>query len=318
MPTRRNGPVSSNVRRHTISAHRLVTLPSVPRAILDNMNNNQEAPIGDFAQRHAEGKATISKLWPRLQLSTRSWLMTPDGNGQKHFDSRGRNLGAEDQFGDIACVEYALGTMLFAVKAPLPSKGTDVIPALLDGNEIIEQVAELVYWPAGRDPEFAAMGLHALLKQRTSLALQLVYLTGGSIEEPKFLIARVGARIVTTLLFVLTLPLALGYGLSLAFKDEGFGASLCAYWGLYAVWYLIDANKTEVKKEVESYRRWQELCTIDFHIGTGHGLEVKLTEMLRAGIKIPSVLFDLCAMVRSRAGPFNHPAIPENLNGDAK
>jgi hypothetical protein len=67
-----------------------------------------------------------------------------------------------------------------------------------------------------------------------------------------------------------------------------------------------------VKKELTAYRRWQELCTLDFHIGTGYGLEVKLKEMLRADIKIPSVLFDLCAMAHGRADSADPPAGQSN------
>ena len=106
------------------------------------MNDNHEAPADDFTQRPAEGRATISKLWPRLQMSTQSWLMAPDDNGQSHFDSHGCNLNAEDQFGDVARVEYALGTIRIAVKTALPSKGTDVIPAILNGDEVISQTSE--------------------------------------------------------------------------------------------------------------------------------------------------------------------------------
>ena len=278
------------------------------------MNHTHEVPADDFTQRLAEGRVTISKLWPHLQLGTQSWLMAPDNNGQPHFDSHGRNLDAEDQFGDVARVEYALGTIRIAVKTTLPSKGTDVIPAILNSNEVISQISELVHWPAGRDPEFTAMALHALLKQRTSLALQMVYLTGGTIDEPKFLVARLASRIVFALIFGLTVPFALGYGLTLAFKGDGFGASLCAFWGLFGLSFLIDAKKMETKKELTAYRRWLELCTLDFHIGTGHGLEIKLTEMLRADIKIPTVFFDLCAMTRARVNSVSPREVQGNLH----
>lgn len=264
------------------------------------MNDTHEVPADDFTQRLAEGRATISKLWPRLHSGTQTWLMTPDDNGQAHFNSSGRYIDTEDQFGAVARVEHALGTIRLAVKATLPFKGTDVIPALLNGDEVLNQAAEMMHWPAGREPEFAAMALHALLKQRTCLALQMVYLTGGTIDEPKFHIIRLVGRIVVGLLFILTMPLTLGYGLTFAFKGDAVSASLCAYWGLFGLGYLIDAKKAAINKELTAYRRWLDLCSTNFHIGTGHGLEVKLTEMLRANIEIPSVLFDLCAITRGR------------------
>ncbi|HEX7633854.1 MAG TPA: hypothetical protein VF427_01080 [Noviherbaspirillum sp.] len=49
----------------------------------------------------------------------------------------------------------------------------------------------------------------------------------------------------------------------------------------------------------EAHAKWHELTWRDFHIGTGHGLHAKLTDMLAKGIYVPSVLFDLCAALET-------------------
>jgi hypothetical protein len=279
------------------------------------MNDSYEVPADDFEERIAEGRSMISKLWPVLQLSTRSRLMMLDDDGQAHFDSHGRKLGVEDSFGEIANVAYALGTMRLAVTAMLPSKGDDLIPSIFRGDDVKTQAAEMMYSPAGRDPEFAAMALHALLKQQTCLALEKVYWAGGTIDGPKlpkFFFARLWVRVVFTLIFAVSMPFALGYGLTFAFNGDAFLASVFACWGLFGFGYIRDAKKIGEPKELDeliAYRRWQELCAHDFHIGTAYGLEIKLKEMLRANIKMPSILFDLCAMTRGRAHSWPRPLV---------
>jgi hypothetical protein len=47
-------------------------------------------------------------------------------------------------------------------------------------------------------------------------------------------------------------------------------------------------------------QRWWHTLRIDRHVGTGHGLREKLTEMLRRDVQVPSVLFDLYEIVADR------------------
>ncbi len=52
-----------------------------------------------------------------------------------------------------------------------------------------------------------------------------------------------------------------------------------------------------INPEVAAFRKWRLLLDQDYPIGTGHGLATKLADMTTEGIVVPSVLFDVCAML---------------------
>lgn len=78
-------------------------------------------------------------------------------------------------------------------------------------------------------------------------------------------------------------------------------ASLYVLLALIAVGYFNWLKEKAQKPEKVAYRKWSSLLYLDAHIGTGHGLQVKLEEMVRQGLNVPSVLFDLCAVLHRDA-----------------
>ncbi len=102
------------------------------------------------------------------------------------------------------------------------------------------------------------------------------------------------------LVFGLGLFPAIGYGLAFAFQGDGGSAAFCAFFSFIAVSFFLNAKKETLKPELVAYRQWSSMAYSNFHIGTGYGLLVKLTEMARQGVNVPSVLFDLCATLHRR------------------
>lgn len=128
----------------------------------------------EWNRRALLGRTVVRGSWLRLRPETRNSLATPDDWGQKHYDERGLSQKTDENFGDIAKIEYALGTLYEASKAKVPRTGKDEIPQVLAGDDVLIQAAELLFAPAGRDPEFAALAVHALIKQQISSALSLL------------------------------------------------------------------------------------------------------------------------------------------------
>ena len=115
------------------------------------------------------------------------------------------------------------------------------------------------------------------------------------------------AMSVWAIVLWLSIPVAVGYGLSAAFKGDALLAVFCAYWSIWGGSLLFSfrsfshrLNNEEESKEERGVRRWEELTLHGFYVGFGHGLEAKLKDMLREGVDMPPVLFDLCAQLQSR------------------
>lgn len=264
---------------------------------MEDLIENTVKEFGDaFDGRALAGQAYISKNWRHLLPTTRSYFAS---NG---YDEFGRFVDTDDAgLSDARHLEYTLGLLHEAVTSKVPSKKGDPIPACFAGDDVLNHAPNLLAVDGSGDPAFVGLAIHALLKQQTARALEFLFFSGGTNEvTTKSAIWEIGKAIGKAVLLI-GLPVSIGGGLAYASEGNGVAASLCAYFAFAAVSTYRTRNAVVAAKELDAYRKWSSLLYRDFHIGTGHGLRLKLEEMVRQDIHVPSVLIDLCSHLHRRS-----------------
>jgi hypothetical protein len=80
---------------------------------------------------------------------------------------------------------------------------------------------------------------------------------------------------------------------------DAMTSSVLALVAIYSYATLKYQKKPDEESKWElALTTWSSLIYRDFHIGTGHGVELQLQQFLRQGVHVPSVLFDLCAVLQ--------------------
>jgi hypothetical protein len=240
----------------------------------------------------ALGREQIRSRWQYLHPKTRDYLAAHG------YDRHGRHVESADLPEDIGQLEYSLGVFQEARSAEPPGKKGDPIPPCLTNDNVLHEAANLLFDRRACDPEFVRAAIHACIKQQFSSAVSFLYFSGGSIEGKRVTLPRTIGRIAAFVIFSLGLPFAVGNGLASAFQGDGAAASLFALFAMFAYGVLKAWYKKPETPEYLAYQAWFSLMYRGFHIGTGHGIEKQLADMLRRGVGVPSVLFDLCAALQ--------------------
>lgn len=262
------------------------------------MGVSTEQVMNELADHYVQcatlGQKVIRERWSCLRPETRN-TFTALG-----YDDRGRRPEADGLTTEIESVEYAVGVLKEAANAKVPIKKEDEIPACLNGDEVLHETANLFYRPQWRDPELASLAAVAIVNQQTAGAFSFLYFMHPNDEGLKTTALSGVGRLVGGLAFGLGLPASIGFGLTYAASGNGIAASLCAAFAFMAVQFFRDLKDKPPTPAQLAYRGWCNLLCRNFHIGMGHGLHVKLEAMVREGTIVPSVLFDLCAILKAQ------------------
>jgi hypothetical protein len=248
-----------------------------------------EVTEGEWDARIHAGTARIQKRWEHLSPRTKEVLM------QDGFDSRGRRSAPIETGDESDTLAYALGLFEEAVKASIPMQKGDFVPSYFPGDEILHEAANLVFHRKYCDPEFTELALHACMKHQAASSTVSLYLNGGKSAGAKSSIAKAIAGIF----FAILLAVSIGNGITLALEHDAASSSVLAFLAMfsYSMVKRFDQPTTISKWEV-AYSNWMNILLRDFHIGTAHGVEQQLQQFLRQNVHVPSVLFDLCAVLQ--------------------
>jgi hypothetical protein len=259
------------------------------------MNNltSESADLPDtWDKRTQAGTKRLRARWASLQPSTKKILMK-DG-----FDNAGSLSSPLESWHDSSSLAYSLGLFEEAAKGSIPSKKEDVFASYYLSDEVLQEAANLVLTREHCDPEFTRLALHACMKHQAVNAAYRFLSNGGK---------RAGVRsgwgvigyLVAWIFFSVLLAACIGNGLSLAFDHDAAGSSVLAFVAMFSYGTMKNLNKPhEASKEEVANDVWSSVFYNDFHIGTGHGVERQLQDLLRQGRHVPSVLFDLCAALQ--------------------
>lgn len=244
-----------------------------------------------YDTRVAAGIKRIKKHWESLQPQTRK-LLVEDG-----FDDRGSCPLPLESWNMSRDLAYSLGLFEEAVKARIPAKNGDPIPTCYGGDDILHEAANLVLRREYCDPAFTSLALHACIKQQASSAVVSFHYHDGGSKRPG--VKAILGMSVTSVVFSIMLAGSIGNGLTLAIQHDGVSASVMAFVGMFSYGVLNNLGKPEAEtKWATASSNWSVLTYLDFHIGTGHGVEHQLRQLMRQGVHVPSVLFDLCAALQ--------------------
>jgi hypothetical protein len=185
----------------------------------------------------------------------------------------------------------SIGALVLASEAVPPRNRRDGLPdALADPESTLKICEQMALDSRFRTSDFAALMLRAMMRTALGVINQDMIERGehpwpsGPFRGLNWIIA-----------FMWTLPFAVGYGLSFAFKGQGLLASLCfAYASIGGLIYL-ETEKPRSARRVAS-AAWTDLI-LSGYLGTGSGLKSRLTEMTSAGIAVPAVMVDLCDLL---------------------
>ena len=254
-----------------------------------------EADLWD--QAVALGRIVIARHWQKLAPATVTILRQPDETGSIHFDAHGRFQSSESITGDSVSLARTLGIIQTSIRENISGNGVFWPAGYPSEQSALFQVNELLQLPAGRDPEFAAMAIEAAIRQETTNALYRLNLVGGDADGAKAGLLQFIPKILGMIVFGIGLPISIGIGLTFAFHGDAVTASLCALFAFIAVNFIFYQKETPQKPEYLAYKGWLELSNDGFPVATGHGIEKKLGILLASGVKVPSVFFDLCAIL---------------------
>jgi hypothetical protein len=248
-------------------------------------------------QRH-EGQRRIQRCWQYLAPATRAVL-----TGSGFYSERGQVLDGAERMArepedDIERLEYALGALAKCAAAKLPYPGDKEAPWPKDAlhGDIPGRCEELLLCPAWRDPQFLRLGLRAVATHETAKALQLA-------TPAKAKSIALGCFVgVVSFVLVLLLPAALGGALVSAAQGE-LGATVialyCAAVCLWPVWW--SKQKEAGRDTTDADRRYLAWAHFQAHSGEtiiGAGAQHRLSELVRKGVQVPDLVYDLCAALQ--------------------
>ena len=265
------------------------------------MDAEIQAGAATYDQHAVQGQAFIRKVWNRVPQETRD-LLQSNGYDKMGVARRGSDQITSPYVSEIESLEYSLGVLHKAATSKPPAKKTDEIPRILYNNEVLIE-AGIFRDRRWRNSEFAALAIHAVIKKQVTSSLELLYLKGGKTEFQSVSAWLSIGKLIAIVAFAIGLPFAIGNGLAAASTGDGGSATAYAFFAFFAVGFFLDLNEKNKPgaahtPELLAYEKWNSMLNSEFHIGTGHGLQIKLADMVRQGVNVPSVLFDLCAVLQ--------------------
>jgi hypothetical protein len=265
------------------------------------MNNIADALADNYNISQQEGRKEISRSWKRLRPDTRAWL-TSSGR----YNDRGSVLDAESDAPEVEELEYNLGLINRCVAAKLPNrwdKGAN-IPVEARHEEVPSALAALFYQPYGQDPAFLRRALLALQRFETARLLSVM-------PPEKNQSSLRGASLLVFCVFcfalLLLFPLVLAHGLVSVTRGE-YGDTAAALYGLGFIAWMLNivrnfGKDAEGTIDEQTYQAWLALNGYqsgDWTAG-GAGAAAYFNEMMRKGLRVPVIAFDICASLRNQA-----------------
>ena len=264
------------------------------------MQSTQSGEVDIWDQAVALGRIVIARHWQKLAPATVIILRQPDETGSIQFDAQGRFQSSESSTGESVSLARTLGIIQYSIRKNISGNGVFELAGYPSEQSVLFQVNELLQLQAGRDPEFAALAIEAAIRQETTNALYRLNLAGGNSDGAKASLLQFILKILGLIVFGIGLPISISIGLTFAFHGDEVTSSLCALFAFIAIDFLFYQKKAPEKPEYLAYKGWLELSNDGFPVATGHGIGKKLELLLAGGVKIPSVFFDLCAILARR------------------
>jgi hypothetical protein len=265
--------------------------------------DGEDKSADSYDARAAVGRRVIRGSWAALRQPAKDALIA------EGYSVRGDPpVSTEDFDVGLIPIEYTLGLLKEAALTKTPSKLGDWIPAVLNGDEVLNVANDLVSDLRWRDPVLARLALIALISQQTAGALSFLAFRGGDPDSSGLSLRRSWPALLVGALFGLIYGVVFagctGYGLAYALHSDGWHASICAFFASGAVSAMVQMTRQlrenfPVAKSPEriAYDAWRSLNLERSTIGSGHGLDAKLRRMMTQGIAVPNVLIDLCAIL---------------------
>jgi hypothetical protein len=261
------------------------------------MNDVADGLADSYSVAQQAGKKEIGRSWRGLRPDTRAWL-TSTG----HYDDRGGPLEADGATPELEDLEYNLGLINRCVAAKLrgPLKTGAPIPREALNSDVLGELSGLIRHPFGQDPVFLRRPLLAL---RSFEMAHLLNTLPTAKEHSSWRGAGVIAFWLFCFVLLLLTPAILAKGLVSAAKND-YGDTSAALYGLgFAAWMLNilrNAGKPTAKtKDEQTYLVWLALQG-DWTVG-GAGASAYFEEMMRKGLQVPLIAFDLCESLKTQS-----------------
>lgn len=242
--------------------------------------------------RELSGRKFIRDHWRRFHPRTVEYLKR---NGFSANGKRNEDLSNSDT--DI--IDIQLGLFREVAELPIPKEEDLEISGAFLNQELTYNAAELLNRNTSYDAaDFAAIAISALMKQQLYLAYTNMRDHGHS-EHPRAPLAK--AIIQMTISFSLWVvgAFSLAGAIENAFSHDTASSGLCLLLSMACGTFAYKKTSSQIK-EIATFQSWRKLFYEDgifFHIGTAHGLRFRFEKMVEQGIHVPTILFDLCALL---------------------
>lgn len=257
-------------------------------------DSDRQRDPGDEGSRQALIEKTadewVRRSWHRLDPITRASL------SELGYAERGRKFDrpSEEAWGFVSFdVRQMIGLSLLVSQAAgdLRSDQWDMWPLMLD-EEAIRLADTVAREPRLQTPELLHLALRLVLVTQAARAKSDGHifgrLQGGTTMLGAFstLVVRLGSMIA--------LPAALGALPTFAAKGQLGWAVASAFALTLASGVLVDAVISDRKDKRPHYQRWLMVSWGPTSCTTGAGLRAHLEDMVRSGVTVPLIAFDLC------------------------
>lgn len=167
----------------------------------------------------------------------------------------------------------------------------------------MSSVVEMTFGPASSEPQFLRLAIEAVRQHQ--LASSLTRIVPPHNSSPVFKSVLMAALSVCTVIGAFAAPYLFAKALHNVVRGD-FDVAVLSCYGLAVplfcyLWLknLLDEQKQSV--EEIAYRGWLLLPHMDgYWLSTGDGAEVYLRQMVKKGVTVPPVAFDLLALLKRR------------------
>lgn len=247
-----------------------------------------------------EGKRFVSAHWSSFQATTRQALLAFGVYSDRGLllkpDEYRRPVDSESQ-NRIEGLWYAVGILSLCEATPLPGRTNylEPIPRTALENQVFLSCQTILFYREWHDATFLSLGLRALANHQVAIALENIG------PEKKTSIAGLAITGLLKMSFLLSAPFAMAYALIAANKGDLPGTAISLYLVALAVGAWVSIKEMESGKDKplneRTYSSWSMFRF--HHCGgcVGAGARFQLEQMVKNGIFVPSVAFDLCAVM---------------------
>lgn len=261
--------------------------------------NETDADCKEYDRVAAVGRSYISRRWRSLPDATRNHL---ESYGITPKSEQSIETGSIDTSDDRFAVEYTIGTLHEARSEQIPDEPGARIPSYLLGNEVLSQAAEVLHAP-WLCREFAQLAFGAIIASERAVSIYDIYSSGSWFATNRDLDRRgvFLANLLVKLMLMAVFSISVGYGLTEMGRSNFLPVSVVIFFALgsgLALFGRLATRKDEHRDDKlrRIYGKWYALSRS--YMGTGHGIEKKLSSMQADGITVPSILFDLCVFIQ--------------------